>query len=374
MMLEPNRVGEFTARETPKEALLYEKAEGRAVTCNLCAHRCYVPLGYVGICKVRGNRAGILRTLVYHRVISANIDPVEKKPLFHFLPASSAFSVATVGCNFHCRFCQNWEISQIPRIHKGSVPGQKLPPKEIVRMALEAGCKTIAYTYTEPTVFFEIAYDTAKLATEAGLKNIFGTNGYMTPEALRMIQPYLHAANIDLKGFDDKRYRRIYGAKLQPVLDSICLTKKLGIWLEVTTLVIPGHNDSDEELRQMAHFLKDVGPEIPWHLSAFFPAYRMLEAAPTDRKTLLRAWNIGKDAGLRYVYCGNLPGTYHEHTYCYQCGTTLIERMGFLVESNWLNRGRCPTCQTVIEGVWDGESCSAVAEAKTNRGASRPPS
>jgi pyruvate formate lyase activating enzyme len=353
MMLYAESAGDVAARQFPKEALLYEKADEGAVICNLCAHRCYVLAGREGVCKVRENRAGVLYTLVYDRVVTAHIDPVEKKPFFHFLPGSSAFSIATVGCNFHCRFCQNWEISQLPRLDEGNVPGQILSPKEIVNMALEASCQSIAYTYTEPTIFFELAYDTARLATEAGLMNIFVTNGYMTAESLRMIHPCLHAVNIDLKGFDDKRHRRICGAMLQPVLDSIRLTKDLGIWLEVTTLVIPRHNDSDEELRQIALFLKDVDPDIPWHLSAFYPAYKMMEVESTDRESLLRAWQIGKDAGLRHVYCGNLPAI-HEDTVCYRCGKTLIRRLGFNVESNRLIHGCCPSCHTAVQGVWDG--------------------
>lgn len=346
-----------------KEAMLYEKEQQNAVTCNLCAHRCYIPDGHAGICKVKVNRTGVLYTLVYDRVIAANVDPIEKKPLFHFLPGTEAFSVATVGCNFHCRCCQNWDISQLPRIHPDTtVPGDKLAPGEIVDLALAAGCQSIAYTYTEPTIFFELAYDTAKLAAAAGQKNIFVTNGYMTPEALRMIEPYLHAVNIDLKGFDDKRHRRICGAKLQPVLDSIALAKQLGLWLEVTTLVVPGHNDSDEELRLIALFLKDIDPEIPWHLSAFFPTYKMMDIHPTDRESLLRAWEIGKDAGLRHVYCGNLPAI-HEDTVCYQCRKTLIRRVGFSVKSNRIAEGRCPFCDTAIAGVWNSPMMRAAAQA-----------
>jgi pyruvate formate lyase activating enzyme len=303
--------------------------------------------------------------LVYNRVVSASIDPVEKKPLFHFLPGSSVFSIATPGCNFHCRYCQNWEISQLPRIQEGTIPGQTISPAKIVDLAIDAGCRSIAYTYTEPTVFFELAYDTAKLATEAGVKNIFVTNGYMTPEALRMIRPYLDAANIDLKGFDDTRHRRMCGAKLQPVLDSIRLTKELGIWLEVTTLVVPGHNDSDEELRRIAFFLKDIDPEIPWHLSAFFPAYRMIETEPTDRESLLRAWEIGKDAGLGHVYCGNLPAI-HEDTVCYGCNKALIKREGFNLQSNRLDQGRCPFCHAAIHGVWNGAGSRVVGQAEAN--------
>jgi pyruvate formate lyase activating enzyme len=363
MMAQKNISAHFA--EVPKEAVLYEKQEENAVTCNLCAHRCYIPAGRDGICKVRRNRAGVLYTLVYDRVISANIEPVEKKPLFHFLPGTEVFSIATLGCNFHCRYCQNWEISQLPRIREDAVLGEKLMPSEIVSFALEAGCKSIAYTYTEPTIFFELAYDTAKLAAAAGLKNIFVTNGYMTPEAMRMIQPYLHAANIDLKGFDDKRHRRMSGAKLQPVLDSIILANQLGIWLEVTTLVVPGHNDSDEEFRRIARFLKNVNPGIPWHLSAFFPAYKMMEVEPTDRESLLRAWQIGKDAGLHHVYCGNLPAI-HEDTICYSCNQTLIRRAGFFVEFNRLDQGRCSFCQATIDGVWDREASRTVTEARIN--------
>ena len=367
MITHGNTAAESTLFEAPREASLYEKTHEQAVICNLCAHRCYIPAGRAGICKVRENRAGRLYTLVYDRIIALGIDPIEKKPFFHFLPSTRSYSIATVGCNFHCRFCQNWEISQMPRDHQGAILGHMCSPPDIVRDALDAGCETIAYTYTEPTIFFELAYDTARLAAEAGLKNVFVSNGYMTEEALRKIQPYLHAANIDLKGFDDKRHRRLCGAKLQPVLDSIRLIKKLGIWLEVTTLVIPGHNDSDSELRQIALFLNEVGPEIPWHLSAFFPSYKLLQAAPTDRATLLRAWQIGKDAGLRYVYCGNLPGLGHEDTHCFRCGKTLIERAGFYVGRNRLKDGSCPYCQTPIDGTWKNNNWSVATQAQANQ-------
>lgn len=367
MIAHGNPAVDLTPFEALKEAWLYEKAEEQAVICNLCAHRCYIPPGRVGICKVRENRGGRLYTLVYDRIIAQDIDPIEKKPLFHFLPSTRTYSIATVGCNFHCRFCQNWEISQMPRDHQGVILGQTCSPNEIVRWALYAGCETIAYTYTEPTIFFELAHDTAKLAAQAGLKNVFVSNGYMTAEALTAIQPYLHAVNIDLKGFDDKRHRHLCGAKLQPVLDSIRLIKKLGIWLEVTTLVIPGHNDSASELRQMALFLKNVGPEIPWHLSAFFPAYKMPQRAPTDPGTLLRAWQIGKDAGLRYVYCGNLPGLTHQDTNCFRCGKILIARTGFYVRWNRLKYGCCPSCQTPIDGEWGNKSWSVAAQAQANQ-------
>lgn len=335
-----------------KEALFSQVMEEQSVVCNLCAHRCLIRPGRIGICGVRENRNGILYTLVYDRVISAHADPIEKKPFFHFLPGSSSFSVATVGCNFHCLFCQNWEISQLPKDRRGVLLGKKLSPEQIVRQACARRCATIAYTYTEPTIFFELAYDTAKLAAAEGLRNVFVTNGYMTPEALTMIQPYLHAANVDLKGFNDARHRRVCGAKLQPVLDTIRRLKECNIWVEVTTLLVPGHNDSDEELQQIARFLKSVGADIPWHVSAFYPAYKMLEVEPTDLTDLLRAWKIGKEEGLRYVYCGNLPGSHHEDTVCYNCGAQLVERQGFTVQRIALRQGRCPDCDTPIDGVW----------------------
>jgi pyruvate formate lyase activating enzyme len=352
MTLQASGTDEFTASQFARESTLYDREQDDAVTCNLCAHRCYIPAGREGICKVRENRAGVLYTLVYDRLISACIDPIEKKPLFHFLPGSSSYSIATVGCNFHCRYCQNWEISQLPTLSQEAIPGQKFSRSKIVGLAVTAGCRSIAYTYTEPTIFFELANDTAKLAKAAGLKNIFVTNGYMTAKALLTIRPYLDAANIDLKGFDDKRYRRLCGAKLQPVLDAIVLTKRLGIWLEVTTLVVPGHNDSPEELRQIASFLNSLDPEIPWHLSAFFPAYWMMEVEPTDRESLLRAWEIGKNAGLRHVYCGNIPGI-HENTICPACQQNLIRRIGFHVEIDRLDHGQCPSCHTTIAGKWN---------------------
>ena len=347
-----------------KEAVLYQQTEEQSVVCNLCEHRCLIRPGRIGICGVRENQAGMLYSLVYDRVIAAHVDPIEKKPFFHFLPGTSSFSVSTVGCNFHCLFCQNWDISQMPKDRHGLILGKKLSPEQIVRQALKSRCATIAYTYTEPTIFFELAYDTARLAATRGLKNIFVTNGYMTPEALTMIQPYLHAANVDLKGFDDTRHRRVCGAKLQPVLDTIQLMKERGVWVEVTTLVIPGHNDTDKELQQIARFLKSVGEDIPWHVSAFYPAYKMQEVEPTDLATLLRAWQIGKDAGLRYVYCGNLADNSHENTECYRCGKQLVERRSFTVERIALQDGRCPDCQAPIAGVW-ATSTESAAVTKT---------
>jgi pyruvate formate lyase activating enzyme len=300
---------------------------------------------------VRENRDGVLYSLVYDKVIAQNIDPIEKKPLFHFHPGSLSYSIATPGCNFRCRHCQNADISQLPRDHGGIVLGEEVPPSAIVAAALRYRCASISYTYTEPTIYFELAYDTARLAAEAGLKNVFVTNGYITPEALEMIRPYLHAANIDLKGFTDEFYKKICGARLQPVLDAIRLYKEFGIWIEITTLVIPGHNDSDDELRGIAQFVKSVGEDIPWHVTRFYPTYKLTDQPRTPLETLKRARQIGFEAGLRYVYEGNIPGE-GEETLCWSCKKLLVKRIGFSVDENRVKEGKCSYCGTVIDGVW----------------------
>ena len=256
-----------------RKAMLYEKGVESSVRCNLCAHRCVIKDGKKGICQVRENQGGVLYTLVYGHTITQHVDPVEKKPLFHFYPGSTAFSIATPGCNFRCRWCQNWEISQMPR-EQHLVMGERASPEQIVSVARKAGSHSIAYTYTEPTIFFEYAYNTACLAHEAGLANVYVTNGYMTEEMLEIFHPCLDAANVDLKAFRDETYRRYVGARLQPVLDAMKVMKRLGIWLEVTTLVIPGINDDPAELRDAARFVaQELGVETPWHISRFFPAY-----------------------------------------------------------------------------------------------------
>ena len=334
-----------------KRAMFQEAREDGKVQCGLCAHRCLIAPGHRGICAVRENQDGGLVSLVYDKVISQNIDPIEKKPLFHFLPGSLSFSIATPGCNFRCKHCQNADISQLPRDHGGAIPGQPARPDQIVAAARQMRCASISYTYTEPTIFFELAYDTAKLAAAAGLKNIFVTNGYITPEALREIRPHLHAANIDLKGFTDGFYREVCGARLQPVLDSIRLYRELGIWTEITTLVIPGHNDSEEELRRIAEFIRSVDPDIPWHVSRFHPTYKLIDQPRTPVKTLQRARQIGFEAGLRYVYEGNVPGE-GEDTVCGSCHATAVRRRGFTVEQNTVKEGRCGQCGASIAGVW----------------------
>jgi len=335
-----------------KEAFLYKKLADKKVKCELCPHFCLIVDGKRGICGVRENQDGVLCSLVYGKIVSSYADPIEKKPLFHFLPGSFSYSIATAGCNFRCLFCQNWEISQMPREQR-IIIGEEKTPDEIVSAALKENCQSIAYTYTEPTIFFEFAYDCSKLAREKGLKNVFVTNGFMTAEALNMISPYLDAANVDLKSFREDFYRHISGARLAPVLETLKLVKKLNIWVEVTTLLIPGLNDSKSELAEIANFIKnELGEETPWHVSAFFPAYKMTDRPPTPAATLEIARQIGLEAGLKYVYAGNLPIEEAENTYCGKCKKLLIERRGFQVIKNYLKNGACPYCGERISGVW----------------------
>ncbi len=334
-----------------KEAYLWEKIEDNSVRCNLCNHRCVIKEGKRGICGVRENKDGRLITLVYDKVIAAHLDPIEKKPLFHFLPGTTSFSIATVGCNFRCKFCQNYEISQMPRDWK-RISGENIPPDAIVAYTIKNGAKSISYTYTEPTIYFELALDTARAAVRKGIKNVFVTNGYMTEEALKEIHPDLHAANVDLKSFNDKFYREMCGARLEPVLRSIETMKRLGVWVEVTTLIIPGYNDSEDELKEIARFIVSVDPNMPWHVTRFYPTYRLTTAPSTPISTLKKARKIGLNEGVRFVYTGNVPGDEGENTYCYRCGKLLIKRYGFYVERNEIVNGRCPKCNTEIAGIW----------------------
>jgi pyruvate formate lyase activating enzyme len=334
-----------------REAMLYEKKDGARIRCGLCAHRCSIAPGKRGICGVRENRDGVLHTLVYGELIAQNVDPIEKKPLFHVHPGSKSFSIATVGCNFSCTFCQNADISQMPR-ETGLIRGRETPPEEVVERAVRSGSRTIAYTYTEPTIYFEYALDIARLATRRGLKNVFVTNGFMTPEALDTIGGDLHGANVDLKSFSDEFYRKRCGARLEPVLSTLREMKRRGVWLEVTTLVIPGLNDSGGEFGEIAAFLFSLGPETPWHISRFHPQYRLTSAPPTPLETIHRAARIGKEAGLKYVYSGNVPGDEGENTVCASCGEALIRRWGFTVAENRLRDGACPRCATKLEGIF----------------------
>ncbi len=334
-------------------AILWERLtpDDLRVRCNLCSHRCVIPPGRQGACCVRENRDGVLYTLVYDRTIAQHVDPIEKKPLFHFQPGSRSFSIATAGCNFRCAFCQNWEISQMPR-EQDLVTGSPATPRQIAQAAARAGCASVAYTYTEPTIFAEYALATAREAVALGLKNVFVSNGYMTPELLSLMAGLIHGINVDLKAGRGEFYHRISGAALEPVLANLKLIQQLGIWLEVTTLVIPGLNDNEDELRWIARYLFDeLGPDVPWHISRFYPQYKMAGVPPTPAVTLERAWRIGREVGLRYVYVGNVPGHDTESTRCPGCGTVVIERYGYQTAVRALAGGKCVKCGTVIAGV-----------------------
>lgn len=334
------------------EAYLYERLKHGKVRCDLCNHRCIIKEGERGICGVRENEQGMLKSLVYGRLIAQHVDPIEKKPLYHVLPGTLSYSVATVGCNFRCRFCQNADIAQLPADRQGMIIGDPHTPEEIVAAAARAGCRSIAYTYTEPTVFFELAYDTARLAHENGILNVFVTNGYMTSEAVHMIKPYLDAANVDLKAFNDDFYKEQCSAKRKHVMETLALMKSLGIFVEVTTLLIPGLNDDREELEHLASFISDsLGSETPWHISRFHPTYKLTDRPPTPAESIHQARQIGLDAGLRYVYSGNIPGDEGENTICYGCGKPLIERWGYRISRNVIVDGRCPECGATIDGI-----------------------
>jgi len=326
--------------------------EKKTAECYLCSHRCHIKDGRRGICQVRENREGVLYSLVYEKLISQNVDPIEKKPLFHLLPGSLSYSIATVGCNFRCSHCQNYDISQYPRMHDGAVIGTSVTPEQVATSAQEYGCQSISYTYIEPTIFFEFAYECAQLAHERGIKNVFVSNGYTSPEATKKIAPFLDGNNIDLKAFTDKFYREVCGAKLAPVLETIELMKEHGVWVEVTTLVIPGWNDTDSELKEIAKFIKGIDPEMPWHVTRFHPTFKMTDRGATPSSTLQRARQIGIAEGLKYVFVGNIPGEDGENTICPQCGEKVVERMGFSIMSQNLANGKCGNCGYSIAGVF----------------------
>jgi len=334
-----------------REAMLYDRLTECRVRCRVCAHRCIIEPGKRGVCAVRENVDGTLTTLVYGRLIARDVDPIEKKPLYHFYPGTRAYSIATVGCNFTCLNCQNHYISQYPREHAGRIVGDRIPAHQVVDDAIENGCHSIAYTYTEPTIAVEYAADVMRLAKEAELCNAWVSNGYFTEDTLAEIAPHLDAINVDLKGISDRVYREIAGGNVRPVLDTIERLVERGIWVEVTTLVVPGVNDSDDELRWTAEAIVGISPGIPWHVSRFFPAYRLVDRSPTPVETLERAFRAGREAGLRFIYLGNVPGE-GEHTRCPECGECLIERSGYRIRENRMNEGNCPACGAAIDGVW----------------------
>ena len=328
--------------------------DGR-ILCEACHQHCKLSEGEYGHCGIRKVEEGELQLLTYGLAAAVNVDPVEKKPMFHFLPNSKAFSVGTVGCNFSCKFCQNADISQYPQEHNHRLKGQPLSPKQIVAMAQQYGCDSVAYTYNEPVVFFEYTYDTARLAHAAGLKNIYVTSGFETHKAIDTLLPYLDGMNIDIKAFTETFYEEICGAKLKPVLDTVKYAHDKGVWIEVTTLLIPGKNDSNEEIRNIARFLADLDPNIPWHVSGFYPMYKMQDVPLTPPSTLIRAYEIGKEAGLNFVYIGNYDDEDRESTYCPSCGYKVINRSGHIgqfVQDHLTEEGNCPQCGTHIPGVW----------------------
>jgi len=343
-----------------KEAVLYDKLESGKVKCRLCRHGCKIDDGKRGICSVRLNQGGTLYTLVYDKVVSTNVDPIEKKPLFHFAPGTRSFSIATVGCNFQCSFCQNYSISQMPR-DTGRIAGEEYSPLEIASAAVRYKCRSISYTYTEPTIFYELAHDTMVEAKKQGLLNVFVTNGYMTRDMLDDAKGLLDAANVDLKAFNDKFYTHYCKARREGVMDTLKYMKELGIWLEITTLLIPTLNDGIGEIRDMARFIaSEIGKETPWHISRFYPQYKEQDLPPTDVAALRMVRKIGLEEGLLYVYTGNVPGDDGEKTYCPGCAEILIDRVGYTITKTAIQGGLCSKCGYRIAGV----ELSADAQTK----------
>ena len=335
------------------ETLIYEKLEENAVKCNICNHFCVIKDGKKGRCRVRENKGGTLLSLVYPKVIAKGVDPIEKKPLFHLKPGSFSYSIATVGCNFKCAFCQNSDIAQMPRDFIGMIQGKEMFPESIVTEALKKGCESISYTYTEPTIFFELALETAMLAKKKGLLNVFVTNGYMSTPLLEMVSPFLDAANVDLKAFNDRFYQTYCKARLEPVKENIKQMKDMGILVEITTLLIPGLNDDENEICAMADYIaNDLGRETPWHISRFHPCYNMTDRPSTSVLALEKAYRAGVAAGLRYVYIGNVPGQSSENTYCHSCNELLVKRYAYQIESYLQEDGKCPKCDTIAYGIY----------------------
>ncbi|MBG0789483.1 MAG: AmmeMemoRadiSam system radical SAM enzyme [Desulfovibrionaceae bacterium] len=337
------------------EARLWKGLKDGRVQCRLCSHYCIIDADERGACGVRENRGGTLYALNYGKIAARNLDPVEKKPLYHFQPGSMTFSFATMGCNLNCRFCQNWSLSQPPR-ESGEILGRDTTPGELVADALRLKAASISYTYSEPTIFFELMQDTARLAHDKGLKNIMVSNGYMSRECLDELGPHIDAVNVDLKAFTEDFYHDLTGAGLAPVLDNLRTIKhSLGWWLEVTTLLIPGRNDSEEELDRLTDFLvNEIGTDTPWHISRFHPDYRMADTGPTTGDSLERALVMGRAKGLKFVYIGNMPGLNRQNTFCPDCGAELVDRTGFALHTSGIRDGRCAHCGEPIPGVGMG--------------------
>ncbi len=334
-----------------KEAMFYETLADDAVQCQLCFRNCVIPAGEVGFCRNRENIDGRLYTLVYGRPSALHVDPVEKEPLHHFLPGSDIYCIGTAGCNFRCSFCHNWTLSQRSVYELGYRAGSE--PRDIVRRAVEWGVPSISFTYNEPTTAYEFLYDVAVLAQEKGIRVIFHTNGGINPEPLQKLLPYVDAVTVDLKGFSDDYYRRLLQAELEPVLQTLQIIYEAGVWLEIVNLVVPGENDDPQEIAAMARWIvENLGPEVPLHFSRFFPNYRLTHISPTPIPTLEQAWAVAREAGMKYVSVGNVPGHPHNSTFCPDCGSVVIERMHFAVQHVHLDDGACSQCGYEIAGVW----------------------
>lgn len=341
--------GELLVREpTPRHP--------QGLRCLACGHRCFIPEGRHGVCHVRFNHDGELR-VPWGYAAGVQVDPIEKKPFYHAFPGRDALSFGMMGCDYHCSYCQNWVTSQALRDNKAVAGVQQTSPQALVELALDQQAPVMVSTYNEPLITSEWAVEVFSHARDAGIVCGYVSNGNATPEVLEFIRPYVDLYKVDLKSFRDQSYREL-GGTLCTVLDTIGLLKDMGFWVEIVTLVVPGFNDSNEELGQIADFLARTSVEIPWHVTAFHPDYKMTDPPRTRAETLMRAYELGKAAGLRYVYAGNLPGLVRdtEHTYCPTCGTRLIERRGFQVLANHMSGGCCPTCESKIAGVWEDQA------------------
>jgi len=334
-----------------KEAIYYEHTSGLNVQCRHCPHQCVIANKKRGFCRIKENQNGKLYNLVYGQPCAVHVDPIEKKPLFHVMPGSKSFSIATVGCNLRCKFCQNWQISQATPEQIKSV---HMPPDEVLRRAKQTGSLSIAYTYTEPTIFYEYTLDIAKIACAQGVKNVMHSNGFLNPAPLRNLCKYMTAINVDLKGFDQNYYQDICAGNLKNVLDSLVIIKReMGVWLELTNLIIPTLNDTPDEIRKMCQWIKtNLGDEVPIHFSRFHPTYKLATLPPTPVSTLETAKDIAGEAGLKYVYLGNLPGHSAENSYCPNCHKVVIRRSGYTILENDVLNGKCKYCNYKIAGVW----------------------
>jgi pyruvate formate lyase activating enzyme len=331
------------------EAILYKKEAENKTKCRLCRHTCLIKPGERGICGVRENRDGVLYSLVYDKVAATGIDPIEKKPFFHFHPGTLAYSMATMGCNFSCAHCQNCHLSRSPA-DRGEISGKAIAPRQIVATARGHGCLSLSYTYSEPTVFAELVLDTSRIAKEEGLYNTWVTNGYASPELIEQLAGLIDAANIDLKAWSKDFYKTVCQSKLDGVLDTIKRMHRMGVWIEITTLLIPELNDDPGEIERLAGFIAEVDVNIPWHISRYHPAYRMQTKPITPIEALAAARETGRKAGLKYVYAGNVPGNEGENTDCPQCGKLLIHRYGFSIRSLHLEGDQCPDCGEKVAG------------------------